>query len=147
MHLYYKASKDDSVNLKYIYRMPATVNAITSLSEQQITYDEYDTFYFLDNETSGYIVQNSSKTYYLPYNDTKEAKPIADSKLEIMTINNNYIYYKSSNTIKRINYYNFALTGDKTEQTVIIIENLKSYQYDIDENYLYVYADKGENTY
>lgn len=146
-HLYYKASKDDGVGLTCVYRMPATVNAITSLKEQQITFDEYDTFYFLDNESSGYIVQSDSKTYYLPYGNTNNAKILLESKIDIMTIYDNHIYYKSSNDIKRVNMYEFITANNVEDKTLLTLEGIKTYQYDIDQNNLYVYADKGENTY
>lgn len=148
-HLYYKASRSAQPSYSYVYRMDATESAITSLAEEQITKTEYDKFYFLDNETSGYIAQTSDKTYYLTYNagGECEATPIADKKLEIMEIRNNYIYYKDSNTIKRINCYEFKVSGDKTEETIIELENIQSYSYDIDADNIYVYATKGENTY
>lgn len=148
-HLYYKASRSEKPSYKYIYRIDATKSAITSLAEEQITKTEYDNFYFLNNETSGYIAQTSDKTYYLTYNagGECEATPIADSKLEIMAIKNNYIYFNSSNTIKRINCYNFKVSGNNTQETIIELENLETHAYDIDANNLYVYATKGENTY
>lgn len=155
-HLYYKASGDEYPNFACYYRVDATKNAIMNLAgaqaqvEEPITADDaYTDFYFLDNETSGYIAQTSDKTYYLQYSagGVLEAKPIADSKLEIMTIKNNYIYFKSGNDIKRINYYNFKTNGDKTQQAVLTVEGLQTYSYDIDDDNLYVYATSGSSTY
>lgn len=146
-HLYYKAKKADYPSYNYVYRMDATKNAITNLMEEKITNTEYDTFYFLDNETNGYIAQTSSKTYFIKYTagGEGEATPIADTKLEIMAIKRGYIYFKSDNKIKRINYVN--LPYDTTQEELVTIENLKTYGYDIDENNLYVYATSGSNTY
>lgn len=149
-HLYYKASRSAPPAYTYYYRMDATKNAITSLAEEKLTADEsYTDFYFLDNETSGYIAQNGEKTYYLSYNAGGEcvATPIASTKIEIIAIKNNYIYFKSNNDIKRINYYDFKVNGDKTEQSVLTIDGLQAYDYDIDDNNLYVYAKTNSNTY
>lgn len=147
-HLYYKASKAGEPSYTLYYRVDATKNAIMNMTstEEKITKTEYDAFYLLDNETSGYIAQSSSKTYYIDYM-TNEAYPIADSKIEIMTIRNNYIYFKSGNDIKRINYYDFKTNGDKTQQSVLTVDGLQVYDYDIDDNNLYVYAKTGSNTY
>jgi organic radical activating enzyme len=89
----------------------------------------------LDKETSGYIAYSDSKTYYLTYNgdNVSEATPIADSKLEIIAVRNNYIYVKDGTDIKRINIYNLKTIMDKTQETVISLENLQTYDYDIDD--------------
>lgn len=147
-HLYYKASKNGQPGYTLYYRVDATKNAIMNLTstEEKITKTEYDAFYLLENETSGYIAQTSSKTYYIDYM-TDEAYPLVDSKIEIIAIRNSYIYYKSSNDIKRINYYDFKVNGDKTEQSVLTISDLQAYDYDIDDNNLYVYAKSNSNTY
>lgn len=155
-HLYYKAKSSEYPNFTCYYRVDATKNAIMNLAgsegqfEDKLTADDsYTDFYFLDNETDGYIAQSSDKTYYLAYGSGSEleATPIADSKLEIMAIKNNYIYFKSGNDIKRINYYNFKTKGDKTQESVLTIEGLQTYGYDIDADNLYVYATSGSNTY
>ena len=143
-HLYYKASREDYPSFTYYYRIDATKNAITNLAEEQLTDNgSYTSFYLLENEISGYIAQTDSKTYYID-NDGEEYA-IADEKLDIMAVKNNYIYFNSSNTIKRINYYN--LPANKTQETVLKLDGLKAYDYDIDFNNLYVYATSGSNTY
>jgi len=111
--------------------------------------DSYTDFYFLDNETSGYIAQNGDKTYYLSYNagGECEATPIADSKLDIIAIQNNRIYFSDGGAIKFIDCYNFKLNGNKTQQDVLTLDNMQTYSYDIDSNNLYVYATSGSNTY
>lgn len=144
-HLYYKAKKSAYPSYSLIYRMDATKNAITNKVEEQVTVTEYDNFYFLGNETSGYIAQTSSKTYFVAYNEGDTPYQIADSKLEIISIYGGYIYFKDDTTIKRINYFN--LPNDKTQETIIELENIKTYSYDIDANNLYVYATSGSNTY
>jgi len=149
-HLYYKASRDQYPSYTYFYRVDATKNAVTSLAEEKLTSDNsYTNIYFLDNETSGYIAQSDSKTYYLTYNagGDCEATPIADSKIDIIAIKNNYVYFNDGNTIKRINCYNYRVNGDKTQETLLSIDNIKTYSYDIDANNLYVYATTGSNTY
>ena len=149
-HLYYRASREEYPSFTYYYRIDATKNAITSLQEEKLTMDDsYTDFYFLDNETSGYIVQNDSKTYYLTYNagGQSEAKIIADSKIDIIAVKNNYIYFNSSNTIKRINCYNFKINGDKTQETIAKVDNIQAHGYDIDSHNLYVYSTSGDNTY
>lgn len=142
-HLYYKAKKSGYPSYSLIYRMDATKNAITNNAEEAVTSTEYENFYFLGNETSGYIAQTSSKTYLVTNNG--EAYPVADSKLDIIAINDGYVYFKNENTIKRINYNNLPHTT--TQETVIELENIKTYSYDIDSNNLYVYAISGSNTY
>lgn len=148
-HLYYKASKEDYPSYTYVYRIDATKNAITNLIEEQITKMEYTEFYFLENETSGYIAQTEDKTYYLTYDagGLSQVIPIADSKLNIMAIKNNYIYINESSEIKRINIYNLSTSHDTTQETVLTLENMQTYQYDIDDHYIYMYATMGENTY
>jgi len=147
-HLYYKASRTAYPSYEYYYRVDATKNAITSLAEEKLTSDNtYTDFYFLENETSGYIAQNGSKTYYLSYNAGGEcdAMPLTDSKLNIIATKDNYVYYTSGKEIKRINCFNF--TGSAKEETIITLEDVQSYGYDIDSNNLYVYAKKGQHTY
>ena len=149
-HLYYKASGNEYPNYTYFYRVDATKNAITSLAEEKLTNDkDYTDLYLLDNETDGYIAQSSSKTYYLSYNAGNIATPVvvSDSKLEIMAIKNNYVYYKSSSDIKCINYHDLKVQGDAEEQTILNLSNIQTYDYDIDDNNLYVYATSGSNTY
>ena len=149
-HLYYKASREAYPSYTYFYRMDATKNAITSLAEEKLTKDSsYTTLYFLENETSGYIAQNDSKTYYLTYNagGECEATPIAESKIEIIAIQNNNVYFKDGSAIKYINCFNFKLNGDKTQHQVLVGDDIKTYSYDIDSSNLYVYATKGDNTY
>jgi hypothetical protein len=149
-HLYYKASRESYPNYTYYYRIDATKNAITNLKEERLTADSsYTGFYLLDKETSGYIAYSDSKTYYLTYNgdNVSEATPIADSKLEIIAVRNNYVYVKDGTDIKRINIYNLKTTMDKTQETVISLENIQTYDYDIDDNNLYVYATQGNNSY
>ena len=143
-HLYYKASRANYPNYTYYYRIDATKNAITNLAEEQLTDNgSYTSFYILENEISGYIAQTDAKTYYVS-NDGEEY-PIAEEKIDIMAVKNNYIYFNSSNTIKRINYYN--LPANKTAETVLKLDELQAYDYDIDFNNLYVYATSGTNTY
>ncbi len=149
-HLYYKASREAYPSYTYFYRMDATQNAITSLAEEKLTQDSsYTTLYFLDNETSGYIVQNDSKTYYLTYNagGECEATPITDTKIEIMAIKNNNVYFKDGSAIKYINCYEFKVSGDKTQHTIIEGDDIATHAYDIDAHNLYVYATKGSHTY
>ena len=150
-HLYYKASGSEYPNYTYFYRIDATKNAITSLAEEKLTSDkDYETLYLLDNETDGYIAQSADKTYYLSYNSGNVSEPILvgdGSKIEIMAIKNNYIYYKSDNNIMRINYYDLKVDGTADEETVLTMDNIKTYDYDIDDNNLYVYATSGSNTY
>ena len=149
-HLYYKASREQYPSYTYYYRIDATKNAITSLAEEKLTSDNsYTNFYFLDNETSGYIAQNDNKTYYLTYNAGGECDvmPLADSKLDIIAIKNNYMYFNDGGSIKRINCYEFKLNGNKTQETIITLDNIQTYSYDIDSNNLYVYATSGDNTY
>ena len=38
-------------------------------------------------------------------------------------------------------------SGDTTQQTVITLDNIQTYDYDIDDTNLYVYATQGSNTY
>ena len=149
-HVYFKASENSYPGYTYFYRVDATENAIRSLAVEKLTSDkDYTALYLLDNETDGYIAQSSDKTYYLTYNAGSESTPlpIADSKLEIMTVKNGYIYFKSGSDIKRINIYNLKTVGDKTQETVLTVEGLLSYSYDIDDYNLYVYATKGSNSY
>lgn len=149
-HLYFKASENSYPSYTYYYRVDATENAIRSMSVEKLTSDkDYTALYLLDNETDGYIAQSSDKTYYLTYRQGGESTPvpIADTKIDIMTIKNGYIYLKSSNDIKRINIYNLKNNGDRTQETVLTIEGLQSYSYDIDDHNLYVYANKGDHTY
>jgi len=149
-HLYYKASSEDYPNYTYFYRVDATKNAITSLVEEKLTSDkDYTDLYFLENETDGYIVQSEDKTYYLRYNSSNVSAPIvvADSKIDIMAIKNSYVYYRSDNDIKRISYYDLKTTGSADEETILTVEELQTYGYDIDDNNLYVYATTGSNTY
>jgi len=148
-HLYYKASREDYPSYTYFYRVDATKNAITSLAEEKLTSDSsYTNMYFLENETSGYIVQSDSKTYYLTYNagGECEATPISN-KIDIIAIQNNYVYFNDSNTIKRINCYDLKVYGDASTETLLSVNDVKTYSYDIDSNNLYVYAAKGSNTY
>jgi hypothetical protein len=149
-HLYYKASQTSYPNYTYFYRVDATKNAITSLAEEQLTkMDGFTTLYLLENETDGYIVQTDSKTYYMSYSASNISNPIiaSDSKIDVMAIKNNYIYYKSDSTIKRINYYNLKTQGNAEEETVLNVTDMQSYGYDIDNDNLYVYANTGSNTY
>lgn len=143
-HLYYKASREDYPGYTYYYRMAANKNAITNLAEVKLTRNgDYTDFYLLENEVSGYIAQTSDKTWYIDGNG--EAYPVVEEKLDIIAIKNNYIYFNSSNTIKRINYYN--LPSDKTQETVLQLDGLQAHDYDVDFNNLYVYATSGSNTY
>jgi len=149
-HLYYKASRNDYPSYTYFYRIDATKNAITSLAEEKITSNkDYTDLYFLGNESDGYIVQTSDKTYYLSYNSSNINAPIlvADEKIEIMESRNSYVYFKSGNDIKRINYYDLKTKGTVTIETLLTVEGIKTYSYDIDDNNLYVYATSGSNTY
>lgn len=149
-HLYFKASDNQYPNYTYFYRVDATKNAITSLSVEKLTSDkDYTDLYLLDNETDGYIAQSSDATYYLSYNAGNESTPqlVASNKLEIMAVKNGYIYFKDSSDIKRINYYDLKNSGDTTQQTVITLDNIQTYDYDIDDTNLYVYATQGSNTY
>ncbi|MBO5910076.1 MAG: hypothetical protein J6Q15_01060 [Clostridia bacterium] len=149
-HVYYKASNNDYPNYTYFYRIDATKNAITSLAEEKLTSNkDYTDLYFLENETDGYIVQSSDKTYYLSYNSGNVSAPIvvADEKIEIMASRNSYMYYKIGNDIKRISYYDLKTQGSAEEETILTLENMKTYSYDIDDNNLYVYATSGSNTY
>lgn len=149
-HLYFKASDNQYPNYTYFYRVDATKNAITSLSVEKLTSDkDYTALYLLDNETDGYIAQSSDSTYYLNYNAGHESTPllIDSSKLEIMAIKNGYIYFKDGSDIKRINYYDVKNSGEVNKQTVISLDNMQTYDYDIDDNNLYVYATQGSNTY
>ena len=57
------------------------------------------------------------------------------------------MYIKSGSDIKRINIYELQTEGNTTQETVITIEGLQTYDYDVDSNNLYVYATKGSNTY
>lgn len=141
-HLYYKAKKSTDL-FTLIYRIDATKNAITNKKVEPVTKTEYDNFYFLENETNGYIAQTSDTTWLLTYDGT--ARVIDKSKLDIIAINAGYIYFKSDTTIKRINYNN--LPNDTTQETVLSLENLKTYSYDIDSSNLYVYASSGSNVY
>lgn len=150
-HLYYKASTNDYPNKTYIYRIDSTENALKHMMHEQISQTEYTTFYLLENESDGYIAQTSDKTYYLTYssNGNSEAYPIADSKLDIMLINNGVIYVKSSNDIKTINYLDCKLNPNEypTQSNLITVDGMQTYGYDVDNNYLYIYAKKGDNTY
>ncbi len=150
-HLYYKASKNEYPSKTYVYRIDATQNALKNMMHEQITQTEYTNFYFLENESDGYIAQTSDKTYYLTYNASgmNEAYPIADSKLEIMLVKDGNIYFKSSNDIKCINYFDCKLnpTQYPTQTTLTTVSDMQTYGYDVDNNYLYVYAKKGDNTY
>lgn len=145
--LYYKASKDDQLGYKNYYRIDATKNAIMNLKEEQLTNNEYSNIYLLDNKDNAFIVQTDAATYYLEYNpgDISKRHVIAESKIDIMTVSNNYIYYKSNAEIKRINYYNMPAV--KNETSILTLDGLQAYSYDIDYNNLYVYATKGSNTY
>ena len=149
-HLYYKASGNEYPNYTYFYRVDATQSAITSLAEEKLTNDKnYTKLYLLDNETDGYIAQSDSKTYYLSYNAGNISEPIIanESKIDIITIRNNYIYYKTENDIKRINYHNLKTEGSAEEESLLTVNDMQTYDYDIDDNYLYVYATSGSNTY
>ncbi len=147
-HLYYKASGNEALSYTYFYRVDATKNAITSLSAEKLTSNkDYTDMYFLDNETDGYIFQSSDTTYYVNYTSNGKALPIGEGKLEIMAIKNAYIYYKDSNDIKRISYYDLKTKGSAEEETVLTVEGIQIYDYDIDDNNLYVYATSGSNTY
>ncbi len=149
-HLYYRASGVESPSFTYFYRIDATKNAITSLAEEKLTSDkDYTDLYLLDNETDGYIVQSDSKTYYLSYSSGNISEPIvvSKSKIEIMAIRNNYIYYKSGNDINRINYFDLKTQGTADEETLLTVNDMQAYDYDIDDNNLYVYAISGANTY
>lgn len=150
-HLYYKASENSYPSKTYVYRIDATNNALKNMMHERVTQTEYTNFYFLENETDGYIAQTSDKTYYLSYTagGIGEAYPIADSKLEIMTVAEGKIYFKSSNDIKYIDYYDFKQNPNTvaTQHTLVTVTDMQTYDYDIDTNYLYVYAKKGENTY
>jgi hypothetical protein len=149
-HLYYKASSDQYPNYTYFYRVDATKNAITTLAEERLTANkDYTDLYFLENETDGFLVQTSDKTYYLNYNAGNISDPIvmADSKIEIMATKNSYVYYKSGNDIKRISYYDLKTKGSAEEESVLTLKDIQTYDYDIDDNNLYVYAKSGSNTY
>lgn len=149
-HLYYKASGQEYPNYTYFYRIDATKNAIMNLSEEKLTSDkDYTDIYLLDNETDGFIAQSSGKTYYLNYNSGNVSSPVIvnDSKIEIIAIKDSYIYYKSSNDILRISYYDLKTKGSAEAETLLTIENSQTYAYDIDETNLYIYAKSGSNTY
>ena len=149
-HLYFKASGNDYPNYTYFYRVDATENAIRNMAVEKLTSDkDYTNIYLLENETDGFIAQTSSKTYYLSYNSGAESTPIVvdSSKLEIIAMQNGYIYIKSDTEIKRINIYDLKTSGATTQETVITIDGLQAYACDIDSNNLYVYATKGSNTY
>ncbi|MBQ7798113.1 MAG: hypothetical protein IJ371_03220 [Clostridia bacterium] len=149
-HLYFKASETEYPNYTYFYRVDATKNAITSLSVEKLTSDkDYTDLYLLENETDGYIAQSEDYTYYISYSAGTESTPklVDKSKLEIIAIRNGYIYFKSSNDIKRINIHNLKTSGDTTQETVLTVKDIQIYDYDIDDNNLYVYATQGDNTY
>lgn len=149
-HLYFKASENSYPSYTYFYRVDATENAIRGLAVEKLTSDKnYTQIYLLDNETDGFIAVSSDKSYYLNYNAGAESTPlpIADSKLEIVAINNNYIYVKSDTSIKRINVSNLKNNADKEQETVLDVTGLQTYTCDIDDHNLYVYATKGSNTY
>ncbi|MFQ6724535.1 MAG: hypothetical protein ACLRFE_04320, partial [Clostridia bacterium] len=151
-HLYFKASGNDYPNYTYFYRVDATKNAVTSIegsSEQLTTNKDYTNLYLLESEVDGYIAQSSDKTYYLSYNAGNISDPIVavDSKIEIMACKNSYMYYKDGNDIKRISYYDLKAQCNAETETLLTIEGLQTYAYDIDDNNLYVYATSGSNTY
>ena len=149
-HLYFKASGNEYPNYTYFYRVDATENAVRNMAVEKLTSDkDYTNIYLLENETDGFIAQTSSKTYYLNYNAGAEGTPIVvdESKLEIIAVQDRYIYIKSSTEIKRINIHELKTLGTSTQQSLITIEGLQAYACDIDSNYLYVYATKGSNVY
>ncbi len=149
-HLYFKASGNEAPSYTYFYRVDATENAIRNMAVEKLTSDkDYTNIYLLENETDGFIAQTSGKTYYLSYNAGAESTPIVvdSSKLEIIAMQNGYIYVKSSTDIKRINIHDLKTSGITTQQSVITVEGLQAYACDIDSNNLYVYATKGSNTY
>lgn len=150
-HLYYKASDNEVPNYTYFYRVDATENAVTSLpgSAEQLTKDkDYTEIIFLENETDGHLFQGADKTYYLQYNSGSISDPLHfDSKLDVIAVGGGYIYTKSEHDIKRINIHYLKTAKNKTQEDVITIENLQAYEYDIDGDYLYVYATTGSNTY
>ncbi len=158
-HIYYKASFKDieqqTEEYTYYYRIDATENAIRNMAEEKIINAEaYTALCVLENETDGCILQTDSKTYYLPYEEfaNSQTRPVApynisDSKLDIIGIKNGCIYFNSSNEIKRINIYDIDSTGSVESESIIKIDELQTYSYDIDENNIYVYATSGANTY
>lgn len=144
--LYYKAGVDDALDYTYLYTIHATKNAITSLQAYKLT-DNEDCIEicFLENETDGYIVNTSDKSYYL---DAQGGSLYPfEEKLEIIAVRGGYIYLNEDSTIKRINVYNLKVSKDMTKQEVLTVDGLQTYNYDIDEQNLYVYATKGTNTY
>ena len=149
-HLYFKASGNEQPSYTYFYRVDATENAIRNMAVEKLTSDkDYTNIYLLENETDGFIAQSSNKTYYLSYNAGAESTPIVvdNSKLEIIAMQNGFIYIKSGTDIKRINIHDLRTSGITTQQSIITIEGLEAYTCDIDSNNLYVYATKGSNTY
>lgn len=151
-HLYFKASENKVPNYTYFYRVDATKNAISSIESaaEKLTSDkDYTDLRLLENETDGYIAQSGDTTYYLSYNAGNESDPIVldTTKLDIIAVRNGYIYIKESEDIKRIDINKLKTTGDATKKTVITVKDMKTYDYDIDDNNLYVYATQGSNTY
>lgn len=150
-HLYYKVTGTDFSSYTYFYRVDATKNAITSLDTEKLNKDRsYTELILLENETDGYLAHGDNITYYLSYSAGNVSDPLpisTDSTLDIIAVRNGYIYFKDGNDIKRISIQNLKTNGDITKETVLTIENIQTYDYDIDDNNLYVYAKQGSNTY